>query len=292
MSDGSVAANPAAVDADAAEVMARVARTFDLATRFFPPAVRTDVRRLYLVLRTLDDLVDHADPRAAAATDELLAWTAGAEPASRETRLLADLAGRHPAFPRDAVADFAAGMRADLAGPAHRTEADLALYCYRVAGTVGRMMCAVLGVRDDAGAEADAGARALGGAMQRTNILRDLAEDGRAGRVYLPDDALREAGIDPVRAASVLAGFPTLPEPTRRAIIAPQAERAEADYAAGMAAIGALANGRRAVGAAALMYREILRTIVREEYGGRRDRVVVSRGRKGLLLVRALSGRR
>jgi phytoene synthase len=281
-----------AVDHDAALVMARVARTFDLATRFLPAPVRTDVRRLYLVLRTLDDLVDTADPGATAAVEALEGWAAGGPPTDRETRILDALAAAHPGFPRDAVADFAAGMRADLAGPAHASAADLDRYCYQVAGTVGRMMAAVLGVRDGERDAADAGARALGAAMQRTNILRDLAEDGRAGRVYLPDDGLRAAGIDPADAAARLASFRTLPEPTRRALIAPEAARAEADYAAGIASIARLENGRRAIAAAALMYREILCTIVREEHGGRRDRAVVSRGRKLALLAEAFLGTR
>lgn len=284
---------PAAeVDRDAEAVMARVARTFDLATRFLPPPVRTDVRRLYLVLRTLDDLVDTADPGAADAVARLERWAAGGPPTDRETRILDALVATRPRFPRDAVTDFAAGMRADLAGPAHETAADLDRYCYEVAGTVGRMMAAVLGVRDGEEAAADAGARALGAAMQRTNILRDLVEDGRAGRVYLPADALRAAGIDPADAAGRLAGFRSLPEATRRALVAPQAERAEADYAAGIASIGRLTHGRRAIAAAALMYREILRTLVREEHGGRRDRVVVSRGRKAALVVEAFLGAR
>ena len=115
-----------------------------------------------------------------------------------------------------------------------------------------------------------------------------LREDGRAGRVYLPDDVLRDAGIDPADAAVRLAGFRSLPEATRRSIVAPQAALAEAAYAAGLASIHRLANGRRAIAAAALLYREILRTIVREDHGGHRDRVVVSRGRKLALLVRAL----
>ena len=211
--------DPRALDADAVEVMARVARTFDLATRFLPREVRTDVRRLYLVLRTLDDLVDTGDPRAADAVTSLEAWSRGEPPRDRETRILEGLAAARPGFPRDAVADFAAGMRADLAGPAHATEADLDRYCYQVAGTVGRMMAAVLGVRDGEAGAADAGARALGAAMQRTNILRDLAEDGRAGRVYLPDDVLRDAGIDPADAAVRLSGFRSLPEATRRSIL-------------------------------------------------------------------------
>lgn len=276
------------LDAHASEVMARVARTFDLATRFLPGPVRRDVRRLYLVLRTLDDLVDEGDPGAEAAIAAVAAWVRDGTVAGREAAILADLAARHPLLPRDAVGDFLDGMRADLAGPAHRTGADLDLYCYRVAGTVGRLMAAVLGVRDGRAADADAAARALGCAMQRTNIVRDLVEDARHGRVYLDDAALAAAGIDPAEAARLLADRTALAPAARATLVGGQVARAEADYAAGLAGIGALQSGGRAIAAAARMYREIGRQVVREDHGARRDRVVISGPRKGLLIARAL----
>jgi phytoene synthase len=275
------------VDDRAEIVMARIARTFDLASRFLPGPVRRDVRRLYLVLRTLDDLVDHGDPRAPAAIAAVEAWAAGGPATDPLTDILAELAERHPDLPRDAVADFAAGMRADLAGPAHRTEADLSRYCYQVAGTVGRLMAALLGVRPGHEAEADAAARALGMAMQRTNILRDLVEDAGRGRVYLPDEAFHEVGLRAEDGEGLLAQWLSWPLETRTAFVRRQSARAEEDYALGLAGTRLLRSGRRAVYAAGLMYREILRQIEREDFGGRRPRVVVSRGRKLLLVARA-----
>ncbi|MFO1539344.1 MAG: phytoene/squalene synthase family protein [Chloroflexota bacterium] len=265
-----------------------MARTFDLATRFLPGPVRRDVRRLYLVLRTLDDLVDEGDPGADLAVAQVGAWVRDGAVAGREATILADLAARHPLLPRDAVGDFLDGMRADLAGPAHRTAADLDLYCYRVAGTVGRLMAAVLGVREGRAADADAAARALGCAMQRTNIVRDLVEDARGGRIYLDDAALAAAGIDPADAARLLADRTALSPEARAVLVGGQVARAEADYAAGLAGIGALRSGGRAIAAAARMYREIGRQVVREEHGARRDRVVISGPRKALLVARAL----
>jgi 15-cis-phytoene synthase len=275
------------VDAQATQVMARVARTFDLASRFLPRPVRRDVRRLYLVLRTLDDLVDDGDPRAVDAIEKVEAWAAGEPSRGPLAAILDDLVGRHAGLPRDALADFAAGMRADIAGPAHRTEADLARYCYQVAGTVGRAMVALLGVRPGSEPEADLAARALGTAMQRTNILRDLGEDARRGRVYLPDDAFREVGLAPEQGGHLLVELAAWPAATRAVFIGRQSARAEEEYAIGLAGTRHLLSGRRAVYAAGLMYRDILRQIEREEYGGRRSRVVVSRGRKLLLVARA-----
>lgn len=276
------------VDAHARAIMGRAARTFDLAAWFLPAGIRRDVRRLYFVLRSLDDLVDHADPRAAAAVDDVATWAAGGPTHGSLAAVLADLATRHPALPRDAVADFAAGMRADLAGPDHRTEADLARYCDQVAGTVGRMMAAVLGVRPGHEAEADDAARAMGRAMQRTNILRDLVEDAARGRVYLPSDAFQAAGMAPEDGELLLADLLAWPPETLAAFLGRQAARAEADYARGLAGTRHLRSGRRGVLAAGLMYREILRQIEREEHGGRRPRVVVPAWRKVVLVSRAV----
>jgi phytoene synthase len=276
------------IDERAELIMARIARTFDLASRVLPAPVRRDVRRLYLVLRTLDDLVDHADPRAADAIADIEAWADGAAPRGTLSHILADLAARHAGFPRDAMADFCAGMRADLAGPDHRTEADLSRYCYQVAGTVGRMMASLLGVRPGREVEADAAARSLGMAMQRTNILRDLVEDAGRGRVYMPHEAFHAVGLSPEDGTLLLADLPSWPVETRAAFMLRQASRAEAEYRAGLAGVRLLRSGRRSIVAAALMYREILRQIEREDHGGRRPRVVVSRARKIALVARAV----
>jgi 15-cis-phytoene synthase len=290
------------LDQHAHLVMRRVARTFDLATRLMPRPVRRDVRRLYLVLRTLDDLVDDGRPEAAAAIAAVEAWASGVatpplvdagpapdtlDPASL-TAILDDLATRHPAMPRDAVADFATGMRADMSGPRHRTDEDLARYCYQVAGTVGRLMACLLGVRDGHEGEADLAARSLGCAMQRTNILRDVVEDARAGRVYLADDDLAAVGVEPGEAASRLLELASWEAPRRAALFEAQRARAEADYAAGLAGVPHLRRGRRSITAAALMYREILAQIERDGFGARRQRSVVGRARKLVLVARAV----
>jgi len=288
-----------AYDGEARVVMARVARTFDLATRFLPADVRTDVRRLYLVLRTLDDLVDDGAPDARERIAAVESWAHGEGASGREAGLLADLAMRHPALPRDAVTDFCAGMRADLEGPHHATDADLDRYCYQVAGTVGRLMAPLLGVGSGCEAEADAAARALGAAMQRTNILRDLREDARNGRVYLPDDALAVVGLGPghkpatsAATAAAILELPAWPEDRRRALVAPQVARADADYAAGLAGIGCLVRGRAGIRAAAAMYGGILREIERDGYGRSGGRAVVPRRRKLRLVLGAALDRR
>ncbi len=165
----------------------RVARTFALACRMLPRDVRDDVYLLYLVFRTLDDLVDEGRPEAAARVGAVSRWAAGALGArTPEVEVLIDLARRHD-LPRDALLDFCLGMGEDLEGAEYETEADVDRYCYRVAGTVGVVMASLLGTERPE--RARPAAAALGMAMQRTNILRDIDEDAANGRVYIARDA-------------------------------------------------------------------------------------------------------
>ncbi len=251
----------------------RVARTFALACRLLPRPLRDDVYLLYLVLRTLDDLVDDGDPRACERLTAVEAWCAGEPADSPEVRLLTDLERRHP-LPRYAMADFCRGMRDDVAGAQIATEADLDVYCYRVAGTVGVVMSAVLGATDPA---APSHAAALGKAMQRTNILRDIDEDLGNGRVYLARETLACFGC----------GNTPPPPAEREALLRDQIARADALYEVGCAGIPMLPVGRRAITAAGAMYREILRQIERDGYGSQARRAIVSRKRKLLVAARA-----
>jgi phytoene synthase len=257
------------------------------------------VELLYLVLRTLDDLVD-IDIRAGGSSREAAEarieaidrWTHGEPLAAgssvRELIILDDLATRNHTFPREAVRDFLDGMRADLLGPNIATDAAAARYCYQVAGTVGRMMASLLGITPGSEAAADRAARSLGSAMQRTNILRDIDEDLAAGRIYLSHELLRAHAIDPV----ATSGPRSLHEADRRALLEVEIARADAEYEDGLAGISLLQHGRTSIRAAALLYREILRQIERDGYGARRPhRPVVGRARKGQILVRALLGR-
>ena len=254
----------------AKETTRRVARTFALACRLLPRDVRDDVYLLYLVFRTLDDAVDEGGPDAAERLAAVEAWAAGEPATGREVRLLDVLARRHP-LPRAAFAEFCAGMRDDLEGRLIADEAALDRYCYRVAGTVGVVMAHVLGMHD--AQHALPAAAALGMAMQRTNILRDIDEDFANGRVYL-------AGATVARFGGSLAPG------GREALLRDQIERADSLYRQGMEGIGLLCHGRRAVAAAAAMYREILRQIERDGYGRQAGRAVVPQRRKLAIAAR------
>ena len=285
----------AALLPEAQATINRVARSFALAARFLPRNVRDDINLLYLALRRLDDLVDLEAPSGSAQRADAqqrlasirtwLSTGAVADAGGDELAIFVDLQRRTPALPTDAISAFLDGMESDLAGPVMESDADLDLYCYQVAGTVGRLMAALLGVRGGDDAQADRAARALGAAMQRTNILRDIDEDLANGRVYLPATSLRRVGLDPAAAS----GPTSLRDGDRRALYMAEIARADAEYEVGVAGIRHLLNGGRSIRVAGHLYREILRQIERDGFGVRRPhRPVVGRARKAAALLRAM----
>ena len=134
------------------------------------------------------------------------------------------------ALPRDALLEFCRGMRDDLGGRVVTTEEELDTYCYRVAGTVGIVMSALLGVVPGAGDHRPSAA-ALGKAMQRTNILRDIDEDLAAGRVYLARETVERYG--------------SWGPGEREELLRDQIARADALYDEGIAGIPLLASRPR-----------------------------------------------
>jgi phytoene synthase len=246
------------------------AHTFALAMRLLPAQLRNDVYLLYMVCRTLDDLVDEHDSDAAIRLRQVRAWAEGGPPIGREARILDGLFQRHSLMPVEAVADFCDGQAFDLAPTPIVDESQLDRYAYQVAGTVGRLMVAMLG---PVSPRADASGRALGIAMQRTNILRDIDEDLRAGRLYLPAETLR------------LAHVHDLARDDRHLLLKLEIAIADDWYDRGLEVVGQIAEGRRAVQAAASMYREILREIERK--GGSPGRATVAGWRKAVLVTEA-----
>ena len=252
----------------------RVARTFALATRILPREVRPDVYLLYLVCRQLDDLVDFGEAGADTRLERAEDWATTGRVTSPEGEILEYLWQRHPDLPRDAVIDFCQGQRRDMRPFVMATEADLDLYSYQVAGTVGRLMAALLGVSDP---RADQAARALGIAMQRTNILRDIDEDLGRGRTYLPRQTLD------------LAGVADLQSDDRSLLLRVEIAIADHWYERALPGTFMLRRGSRSVRAAGLMYQQILRQIERDGRGAVRPcRSVVPSHRKLLGVVQAL----
>lgn len=188
-----------ALPADLAACRAMIregSRTFFAASKLLPRRVREPAITLYAFCRLADDVID----RGGDASDALVRLRERLErvydgrplPFAVD-RAFADTIARFAipqALPEALLEDFAW----DAAGRRYEDIADLTAYAARVAGTVGAMMSLLMGVRSP-----DVIARAcdLGVAMQLTNIARDVGEDARAGRLYLPRQWLCEAGIDP-----------------------------------------------------------------------------------------------
>lgn len=170
--------------------------SFHAASRLLPAKVRDPALALYAFCRLADDAVDDSDDKAPAVLalrdrlDLVYAGRPRNAPADRAFAAVVQDFDMPRALP-DALLE---GLAWDAFGRQYDSLADLRAYCARVASAVGAMMCVLMRVRD-----ADALARAcdLGLAMQLTNIARDVGEDARAGRLYLPLDWLRAEGIEP-----------------------------------------------------------------------------------------------
>lgn len=180
------------------QVLRAGSKSFHLASRLLPARVRLPTLALYAFCRHADDAVDDAQGEGAAhlAVDALRARVervyAGRGLDAVVERAFARVVERF-AIPRAIPEALIEGMEWDAAEHRYETADDLQAYGVRVAGTVGLMMTLIMGQRD---AAVLARACDLGVAMQLTNIARDVGEDARRGRVYLPAQWLAEAGVD------------------------------------------------------------------------------------------------
>jgi phytoene synthase len=236
--------------------------SFYYSFRLLPPERRRAITALYAFCREVDDVVDEVhDPAVARAK---LAWW------RTEVGAVYDGAPQHPVaqalvavvrsyrLPRehfDAVID---GMAMDLAQQRYADFADLERYCHRVAGVVGLMSAEIFGHEE---ASTAGFARDLGIAFQLTNIVRDVGEDARRGRIYLPQEDL--ARFD-VSASAILRARE---EPGFGALMAFEVERARAWYDRAMAQLAPRdRKAQRASLAMAAIYRTLLDEIARDGY--------------------------
>ena len=175
------------------DVLAHHARSFRWGAWFLPAGTHDDAAVTYAFCRLVDDVVDEAPSEAAATqgVQQLEGELDGTHPKSAlvdgfSRVMLRDQGSLQPAY------ELIKGVRSDLGEQIVETEDELLTYCYRVAGTVGLMMCQVLGVRDR---RAFPHAVDLGIGMQLTNIARDVKEDAARGRVYIPATVLAAHGL-------------------------------------------------------------------------------------------------
>jgi phytoene synthase len=198
--------NSAAALAHCESMIKAGSKSFSLAARLFSPDVKRAAFFLYGWCRYCDDLIDErrpGDTREARdqRLSELMRSTRSAlagEDQSDPVFIALQYVTRRYAIPEHYPVELLKGMRMDVCRTRYRSLEELLLYCYRVAGTVGLMMSHVMGVSDE---RALKHAADLGIAMQLTNIARDLVDDAKQGRIYLPLFWLEQEKLDPADVA-------------------------------------------------------------------------------------------
>lgn len=278
--------------ANSRDMIERGSKSFAAAARLFSPAVRERAYLLYAWCRHCDDEIDGQElgfardgsPRREGApalvelrvrTRQALAGEPTDDPVFEAFRRVA----QDCAIPERYPLELLAGFEMDVSGYRYESLPDTLLYCYRVAGVVGVMMAYVMGVRDPAALQRAAD---LGIAFQLTNIARDVLDDARLGRCYLPAAWLAEAGIAPLSHA----------EPAQRQRLAAVVDRllGEADryYASALQGLQSLPfRSAWAVATALGVYREIGELVRARGARAWDERAVVSGSRK---LRHALAG--
>ena len=190
--------------AAARAICKRHAKSFYFASHFLPKQKRLYAYAVYAFCRLLDDAVDEAPDDASRLTrliafdetlDALYAGDLPKDPIEQDAALRAFATTvKECQIPKKLFQELAEGCRMDLTVTQYADWPALKNYCYHVAGVVGVIMCHVFDLHDEA---AHARAIDMGNAMQLTNILRDVAEDLKMGRVYLPKDELIRFGVTP-----------------------------------------------------------------------------------------------
>ena len=259
-------------------VLARSGRTFHLASRLLPPHMRTDAAELYSFCRGMDDLADESGAEGARLIEEAAA-ALEADPLSDTAASFGwpiELEARFPNISKVAV-KLTRALAADTGPCRIPSEAALLEYAFGVAGTVGIMMCRILG----APPEAAQSAADLGVAMQLTNIARDVREDLGRDRIYLPAD-----WVTPAAVKAAVAGGSREPLSTAIRRLLALAEQRYHSAHGGMHFLPWRA--RVSILTAAACYREIGVLVERDVPLSWRRRTVVPATRKSALLVRAV----
>ena len=264
------------------ELMRGGSKSFFAASRLLPARLRPPAIALYAFCRLADDAIDDGDDPVLAMADlksRLAAIYSGRPGTVDADRALTVVVHRYgiPCGLLEALLD---GFLWDSQGRRYETLADVEAYGARVAGTGGAMIYIIMGASTDT---AIARASELGVAMQLTNIARDIGDDARMGRLYIPRAWFREIGMDadawlanPVF-DSRIAGF------TQRLLL-----RADALYRRGEFGLAELPwDCRPAIQAARLVYAEIGKQLDREGLNSVNHRTVVSTARKLALIAKA-----
>ena len=284
---------------DAYEYCERVVRTrarnFAYGIRLLPTAKRHALSAVYAFARRVDDIGDGSQTRGdrleqlAVARQDLHAIMAdaAARPADPVLVALAHAARQHP-IPLSAFDELIDGCEADVRGTDYATADELTFYCRCVAGSIGRLSLGVYGVEPSRFEEASRYADSLGVALQLTNILRDIREDGLVGRVYLPADEL-------VRHGCTLKldehGRFVDDDADLAALVRDQAATARGWYDTGLRLLPLLDRRSAACTAAmAGIYRRLLLRIAEQPISALNARMSLPAWEKAVVAARALAG--
>ena len=279
------------------QITAEYSKTFYMGTMLMPEAKRQAIWAIYVWCRRTDELVD--GPQAKFTTESTLDhWESQLEslflghPKDDLDVAMVDTLGR---FDLDIqpFRDMIDGQRMDLQRARYDTFEELKLYCYRVAGTVGLMSTTVMGMDTNVNASPwrqsnpvmppIAEAVSLGIANQLTNILRDVGEDARRDRIYLP---LEDLSLFDYTQEDLLNG---VIDDRWRSLMRFQIQRALKYYQEAETGISRLhPDARWPVWTALMLYRKILEVIVENDYDVFSRRAFVPKARKFLCLPQAL----
>ncbi|MEO0485367.1 MAG: phytoene/squalene synthase family protein [Pseudomonadota bacterium] len=256
--------------------------SFHAASKLLPARMRDPALALYAFCRLADDAVDLGDDERAAvlSLQERLDLVYQGRPRNTPTdRAFAAMVEDHE-MPRALPDALLEGLAWDALGKEYRTLSGVFAYSARVAAAVGAMMTVLMGVRDR---HALARACDLGVAMQLTNIARDVGEDARMGRIYLPLDWFDAAGLDPEAWLAEPLPVPELRRMTRRLLA--EADRLYLRAEAGIPKLPVAA--RPGIAAARHIYAGIGGEVRRNGYDSISTRAVTSKGQKLGWLMRA-----
>lgn len=229
---------------------------------FLPLEKRRAITAFYALCRELDDVVDECQDAGIAATKldwwrgelERMALGTAQHPA---TRALMDTPQGH-ALPYELLPEIIDGMAMDLVYKRYPDYETLQLYCHRVASVVGEVAASIFGFQDSATRQY---AHDLGLAFQLTNIIRDVGEDARRGRIYMPQQELMQFGV---HEADILQARPT---PAFQRLMQFQYERAHALYTKALGELPPIDRKAQRPGLVmAEIYRALLVEIQRAEF--------------------------
>ena len=258
------------------EKCAKSGSSFYYSFLFLPAERRRAIMALYAFCREVDDVVDECNDLSVASTK--LAWW------RQEVERVAEGKPQHPVgqalkqvapginLPKEQLLEIIDGMEMDLQQARYLDFKGLSLYCYRVASVVGLLAAEIFGYRDR---QTQKYAHDLGMAFQLTNIIRDIGEDARRGRIYIPMDELKQFNVP---AADILNGKYS---DNFTALMQFQYERAERYYEQALAQLPAVDRKSQRPGLImAAIYRTLLAEIKDENFQVLHQRISLPPGRK------------